>query len=92
MLKLVTLTITNCTQCPNCKTERTPRAGCAEDYYCLLAPVPNDSDIHHVRIVEGGYKEHMKICSFRIIKGYVEWPSEEPKDNEIPDWCPLNKQ
>lgn len=23
----------------------------------------------------------------RMIKGYIEWPSEEPK--KIPDWCPL---
>lgn len=26
---------------------------------------------------------------FKVIKGYVEWKSEGPQDNEIPDWCPL---
>ena len=26
---------------------------------------------------------------FKVIKGYVEWHSEEPQDGEIPAWCPL---
>lgn len=26
---------------------------------------------------------------FKVIEGYVEWSSEEPKNGEIPDWCPL---
>lgn len=26
---------------------------------------------------------------FREIVGYVEWPSQEPQDHAIPDWCPL---
>lgn len=25
----------------------------------------------------------------KMIAGYIEWPSEMPKDGEFPDWCPL---
>jgi hypothetical protein len=28
-------------------------------------------------------------ADYKQIVGYVEWPDEEPKDHEIPDWCPL---
>lgn len=30
-----------------------------------------------------------KAVEDRKIRGYIEWPSEEPKDGEFPDWCPL---
>lgn len=26
---------------------------------------------------------------FKVIRGYVEWGSQAPKDGEIPDWCPF---
>lgn len=37
------------------------------------------------------------FCAFnrknrKLLKGYVEWGSEEPQDHEIPDWCPLAKE
>lgn len=28
---------------------------------------------------------------FKVIKGYVEWSSEEPQDGQFPKWCPLKK-
>lgn len=27
-----------------------------------------------------------------VIRRYVEWPSEEPKDHEFPQWCPLEER
>lgn len=71
MRKASLLVITNCMYCPFCKTQPTPRAGCATDYMCALVRTNEPDNL------------------FKKIKGYVEWGSEEPKDNEIPDWCPL---
>ena len=73
-LKKVSLTITCCVQCPHCETGRTPRSGYAEDYFCNLAKTKKTKDNPH---------------GYRVIAGYVEWPSEEPQRNEIPLWCPL---
>ena len=39
-----------------------------------------------------GYAEDFfckKTRTNRVIAGYVEWTSEEPKDGQIPAWCPL---
>lgn len=30
-----------------------------------------------------------KKAGNKIIAAYVEWSSQAPQDNEIPDWCPL---
>ena len=29
---------------------------------------------------------------YKVIVGYVEWPSEMPKKGQIPTWCPLKKK
>ena len=31
-----------------------------------------------------------KLHDNKIIKGYCEWGSEEPQDNEFPIWCTLS--
>ena len=28
----------------------------------------------------------------KLIARYVEWPSEKPQDNMIPEWCPFSKE
>jgi hypothetical protein len=33
-----------------------------------------------------------KLLRRRVIAGYVEYSSEEPQDNQIPNWCPLAKK
>jgi len=37
-VKSVTMKITNCTWCPNCKTKLTKGFGYAQDYYCDATP------------------------------------------------------
>jgi hypothetical protein len=32
-----------------------------------------------------------KVQPKRVAAGYIEWPSEEPKNGSIPTWCPLPK-
>ena len=29
---------------------------------------------------------------FKVIRGYVEWTSEQPQDTQIPDWCQASKK
>ena len=66
--------IANCIRCPHVTTERTRGAGCADDLLCKVSKAPMAQDHHAIG---------------RLIRGYIEWPSELPKDGEIPEWCPL---
>lgn len=76
MHDFVMIQVVNCKQCPHCVKERTVGAGYAEDYLCKASPVP---------------KEVRHPYGYKVIAGYVEWPSQEPKDHQIPAWCPFWK-
>lgn len=56
-----------------------------------LLVLTNCKDCPHRKIerTENAGYAHDWICHLkdRKIAGYIEWPSEEPK--EIPEWCPL---
>ncbi len=68
--------VTGCRSCPHKIVERTPNAGYAEDWFCKASRKQNITRTDHPK-------------GYRKIAGYIEWPSEEPKDGEFPKWCPL---
>jgi len=69
--------IYSCRDCPHFETQRTRGAGCAMDWLCTVEV--NDPNLRYL-----DDPSTYKIT--RIIKGYIESASEEPKD--IPKWCP----
>jgi len=70
--------ISNCIkQCPHVRTERTIGAGCADDYLCARTKAPKN-------------QQHYREIGRHIV-GYIEYPSELPKDGEFPKWCPLQE-
>jgi hypothetical protein len=77
----ILIQIDKCEQCPYFATQRTLGAGCATDWICQNFIVDENSEIRT------GYNTHER---HRLIAGYIEWPSEEPKD--IPDWCLWRKK
>jgi hypothetical protein len=77
----ILIQIDSCKECPFFDTQRTRGAGCAIDWICTQIEIDPESDI---RTGDGRHENH------RLIKGYIEWPSEDPKD--IPEWCLWRKK
>lgn len=55
---------------------------------CMKCP-----NIKHERTPGAGYAlDYFCEATGAKVAGYVEWHSEEPKDGEFPDSCPLRKR
>lgn len=77
----VLIQIDSCKECPHFETQRTRGAGYAIDWICTQIEIDPKS------LIPTGYDYHSK---HRCIAGYLEWPSQEPKD--IPEWCLWHKK
>lgn len=69
--------VKDCTECQFCKGTKLYTEDSwehATDYWCTKVPAVNEPS-------RGRSNE-----PFKMIAGYIEWPSEMPG---IPEWCPL---
>lgn len=59
----------------------------------VMIPINNCKKCPHcdTKLTKGYGHATDYICNKvdRLIAGYVEWPSQEPQDSLIPEWCPF---
>lgn len=77
MSTIITQEIKDCQECNFCKATKLYTADSwehASDYWCTKVPAVNEPS------------RGREQTDFKMIAGYIEWPSEMPG---VPSWCPL---